>query len=94
MLDAAACDEFRRTLKGGTVLYSASAYELPPELRARAVWRVSEYTAFHRESDRDWGMFTLGGYQFIWIIREEPDLTLTIYLKEDFLGVEFALPKV
>ena len=63
-------------------------------IRARAVWRTAEYNSFHRESKHDWGMFTLGGYQFIWMIREEPELTLTIYLKEDFMGVEFALPKV
>jgi hypothetical protein len=87
-------DAFRKTLKGGRVLYSPSVFELPCELRARAIWRTAEYTSFHPESKHDWGIFTLGGYRFIWIIREEPDLTMTIYLKDDFLGVEFALPKV
>ena len=87
-------DDFRRTLKGGTVFFSSTVWELcSHDVRARAIWRTSQYDRFHPESDHSYGIFTLNAHMFVWTIREaETQLELTLYLYQDMLGCEFLIP--
>src|SRR5664280_2209978 len=61
-------DQLRTTFKGGRVQMTPDVYHLEPRLRGRALFFLSKYRKFDRESEHDWSTFIFGGYAFEWRI--------------------------
>jgi hypothetical protein len=94
-------DQLRTTFGGGRVQMAPDWFELDAALRGRALWVMSRYNRFDRESEHDWGVFTFAGYAFEWHIEycaadgtglspdpADPDKTLrvlTLYAVHDLL---------
>jgi hypothetical protein len=94
-------DQLRTTFKGGRVQMTSSVYDLDDRLRGRALYLLSKYRKFDRDSEHDWGTFIFCGYAFEWRIEyrsaagpglsgdpANPDLTfrvLTLYVVADVL---------
>jgi hypothetical protein len=64
----AANDELRTQFKGGVVLMTPSVWQLPAELRGRALYRMTLYNKFSPDSDHSEGVFVFAGYSFVWRI--------------------------
>jgi hypothetical protein len=67
---AAANDAFRQSLKGGTVLFSREAYELPPQIRGRLLWAIGQYNAFDPNGYHDAGVLIFADYAVEWRIEK------------------------
>jgi hypothetical protein len=94
-------DHLRTTFKGGRVQMTPGVYDLDDRLRGRALYLLSKYKQFDRDSEHDWGTFIFCGYAFEWRIEyrsvaepglsrdpANPDLTfrvLTLYVVADVL---------
>lgn len=94
-------DRLRTTFKGGRVELSPAVYNLDPQLRGRAIWRMARYNKFDGGGEHDWGVFIFAGYAFEWHIEfrmadgtgVSPDpadpvktfRVLTLYAVSDFL---------
>jgi hypothetical protein len=94
-------DHVRTTFKGGRVQMTPGVYDLEARLRGRALYLLSKYTKFDRDSEHDCGTFIFCGYAFEWRIEyrsvagpglsrdpANPDLTfrvLSLYVVADVL---------
>jgi hypothetical protein len=77
-------DLFRTTFKGGLVLMTPAVFELPAEVRGRALYRLTLYSAFDDDSLHDHGIFIFTGLTFVWRIEEfAGKRSLNLMLKED-----------
>jgi hypothetical protein len=43
-----------------------AVWDLPAQLRGRALFRMTMYQAFDEESDHSEGVFIFGGWTFVW----------------------------
>ena len=73
-------DMFRKTFKGGKVLFTSSVDALPAMVKAAALRNVAEFEEFTADNDphgeHDFGSFDLCSRKFFWKIDlyEEPDV--------------------
>jgi len=68
-------DELRTTLKGATVYYTPSVFELDSRMRGRLLYRLTLVDRFHAESDHSEGVLIFAGLSIWWRI-EGSELTL------------------
>lgn len=61
-------DLLRTQFKGGVVLMTPAVWELPAELRGRALVRMTMYQKFSTDSDHSEGVFVFAGLSFVWRI--------------------------
>jgi hypothetical protein len=77
-------DTLRTTFAGGLILMTPSVWELPAQLRGRALYRMTVFQKIFEESDHSEGVFIFAGYSFVWRIEEfAGELSLTLMLAED-----------
>jgi hypothetical protein len=63
-------DTLRTEFKGGRVLMSTTLRTLPAQLRGQAIYQMTQYKAFHHDSDHGEGVFIWEGIIFRWFIEE------------------------
>ena len=73
-------DFLRTTLRGATVYYTPSVFELDSRMRGRLLYRLTLYDRFHPESDHSEGTLIWAGLAIWWRIEGE---TLTFGTAED-----------
>ena len=77
-------DELRTQFKGGVVLMTPAVWDLEPRLRGRALYRMTMYQAFDKDSDHSEGVFIFAGYTFIWRVEEfAGERSITLMTKDD-----------
>jgi hypothetical protein len=81
---AAANDAFRKSLKGGTVLFSREAYDLPPQIRGRLLWAIGKYDKFDPNGYHDAGVLIFADYAVEWSIeKRKTGLVMLIDIASD-----------
>lgn len=59
-------DLLRTEFTGRVALMTPNVWMLPPELRGRALYRMTRYNTFSHDSDHGEGVFVFAGYSFVW----------------------------
>ena len=76
-------DALRTTFKGGRIIMTLAVWSLPAQLRGQALYHMSQYNAFHEDSDHSEGVFVWDEYIFYWFVGEfAEELSLTLSLAE------------
>lgn len=75
-------DLLRTKFEGGRVVITPTVYEIDPQIRGRALYRLTLYNRFSDGGDdHSEGAFTFAGYFWVWKIDEfagERCLTLSV----------------
>jgi hypothetical protein len=63
-------DLLRTQFRGGIILFTPAVADLPPELRGKALHRLTQYKTFFEDSDHSRGIFIFAGMTFVFTIGE------------------------
>lgn len=64
-----------------------AVWELPTQIRGRALYRMTMYQAFGNESDHREGVFIFAGWSFVWQIDEfAGERSITLMLADEAHG--------
>jgi hypothetical protein len=78
-------DLLRTEGKGGKVLMTSAVWNLDPQLRGRALYRMALAQKFTQD-DHSEGVFLFAGYVFVWTIGMfAGERSITLGIGEDFL---------
>jgi hypothetical protein len=81
-------DLLRTKFEGGKIVFTTTAYGIGPEIRGRALYRLTLYNRFSDspEDDHSEGSFTFAGYFFVWKIEDfAGERCLCLSVAEDML---------
>jgi hypothetical protein len=81
-------DLLRTKFQGGKVVVTPSVFHIDPQIRGRALYRLTLYSRFCGDDDDDHseGSFTFCGYFWVWkIVEFASERCLTLSVAEDLL---------
>jgi hypothetical protein len=80
-------DLLRTRFEGGKVLITQSVFHIDPQIRGRALYRLTLYNRFSGEDDdHSEGSFTFAGYFWVWRIEDfAGERCLTLNVADDLL---------
>jgi hypothetical protein len=80
-------DLLRTKFEGGKVVITQTVFHIDPQIRGRALYRLTLYNRFSRtDDDHSEGSFTFAGYFWVWRIEDfAGERCLTLSVAEDLL---------
>jgi hypothetical protein len=80
-------DLLRTKFEGGKVVITPTVFHIDPQIRGRALYRLTLYNRFSGEvDDHSEGSFTFAGYFWVWRIEDfAGERCLTLSVSDDLL---------